>query len=57
MSMGSWYIIVTKLFEQTKLFALAKAAQQTFWAANSVQEGLAARRASTGSATSTSSAT
>jgi biopolymer transport protein ExbB len=42
MSMGSWYIMVTKLFEQTKLFALAKAAQQTFWAANTVQEGIAA---------------
>jgi biopolymer transport protein ExbB len=40
MSMGSWYIMVTKLFEQTKLFGQAKAAQQTFWAANSVQEGI-----------------
>jgi biopolymer transport protein ExbB len=41
MSMGTWYIMVTKLFEQTKLFGLAKEAQKTFWAANSVQEGIA----------------
>jgi biopolymer transport protein ExbB len=41
MSMGSWYIMVTKLFEQTKLFRQAKAAQKTFWAANSVQDGIA----------------
>jgi biopolymer transport protein ExbB len=40
MSMGTWYIMVTKLFEQTKLFGQAKVAQQSFWKANSVQEGI-----------------
>ena len=41
MSMGSWYIIVTKLFEQTKLFRQAKDAQKNFWTAKSVQDGIA----------------
>jgi biopolymer transport protein ExbB len=40
MSMGTWYIMVTKLFEQTKLFRQAKAAQASFWSAKSVQEGI-----------------
>ncbi len=39
MSMGSWYILVTKLFEQSKLFRQAKAAKK-FWGAGSVQNGL-----------------
>ncbi len=39
MSMGSWYIIVTKLFEQFRMFSQAKAAKATFWKAGSVQEG------------------
>jgi biopolymer transport protein ExbB len=40
MSMGSWYIIVTKLFEQGKLFRLANDAKKTFWSAGSVQDGI-----------------
>ncbi|EHR70464.1 biopolymer transport protein [Burkholderiales bacterium JOSHI_001] len=40
MSMGSWYIIFTKLFEQAKLMKSAKAAADTFWTAGSVKKGL-----------------
>ena len=40
MSMGSWYIIFTKLFEQRKLMKSAKAAAKTFWAAGSVKDGI-----------------
>ena len=39
MSMGSWYIIFTKLFEQRKLFKAAEAAQAGFWTAGSVRKG------------------
>ncbi len=42
MSMGSWYIIFTKLFEQSKLMRSAKAAGETFWNAGSIQKGAAA---------------
>ena len=41
MSMGSWYIIVVKLIEQTKLMKQAKAANKTFWNAPSVAQGTA----------------
>jgi biopolymer transport protein ExbB len=41
MSLGSWYIIVTKLFEQTKLMKQAKVANKTFWSAPSVPQGTA----------------
>jgi biopolymer transport protein ExbB len=40
MSMGSWYIIFTKLFEQRKLLKSAKAATETFWTSGSVRKGL-----------------
>jgi biopolymer transport protein ExbB len=40
MSMGSWYIIFTKLFEQRKLLRSAKAATETFWTSGSVRKGL-----------------
>ena len=46
MSMGSWYIIVTKLFEQAKLMKQAKAANKTFWNAPSVQQGKASLKQS-----------
>ena len=39
MSMGSWYIIFTKLFEQSKLMRSAKAAGDSFWAAGSIKKG------------------
>ena len=40
MSMGSWYIIFTKLFEQRKLLKSAEAAAKTFWNAGSVKAGI-----------------
>jgi biopolymer transport protein ExbB len=40
MSIGSWYIIVTKLFEQRKLMKSAEAAAKTFWTAGSVKAGI-----------------
>jgi biopolymer transport protein ExbB len=39
MSMGSWYVIVTKLVEQSKNMRYAKAVQDNFWAAGSVRQG------------------
>ena len=39
MSMGSWYIIFTKVFEQAKLMRSAKAAGEQFWNAGSIQKG------------------
>ena len=39
MSMGSWYIMVVKVYEQFKLFRQSKDAGRTFWTAGSVQEG------------------
>jgi len=41
MSMGSWYIIFTKLFEQSKLMRSAKAVGDQFWTAGSVKRGAA----------------
>ena len=40
MSMGSWYIMVTKLFEQFKLMGQGRDAQKKFWGAGSVTEGV-----------------
>ena len=42
MSMGSWYILITKLIDQVRLGGQAKAATQNFWKAKSVAEGIAA---------------
>jgi biopolymer transport protein ExbB len=42
MSFGSWYIMVTKLFEQFRLMAQARDARKTFWSAKTVKDGLAA---------------
>jgi len=39
MSMGSWYIIITKLFEQHKLMKAATEADKNFWNAGSVKAG------------------
>ena len=46
MSIGSWYVIVTKLYEQAKMRKQARAAASKFWEANSVQEGAAALKKS-----------
>jgi len=40
MSAGSWYIIVTKLYEQAKMNRQARIADRTFWKAASVQKGV-----------------
>jgi biopolymer transport protein ExbB len=39
MSMGSWYIIFTKLFEQQKVFQSAKEVGKGFWQAGSIKAG------------------
>ncbi len=41
MSMGSWYVIFTKVYEQAKMRRQARQANKTFWNAKSVQEGAA----------------
>jgi biopolymer transport protein ExbB len=40
MSIGSWYIIFTKLWEQLKLGRHAKAANETFWTAGGVHQAI-----------------
>ena len=42
MSMGSWYIIFTKLFEQRQMMKSAKASTEAFWKAGSVKAGVGA---------------
>ena len=39
MSMGTWYIIITKVYEQFKMGAQARAADKSFWNAPSVRQG------------------
>ncbi|HEX6004048.1 MAG TPA: MotA/TolQ/ExbB proton channel family protein [Burkholderiales bacterium] len=39
MSMGSWYIIITKVYEQARMGHQARVANKTFWTAPSVQKG------------------
>jgi len=40
MSLGSWYIIVTKFIEQMRLFSASRAAAAEFWTTKSVREGV-----------------
>jgi biopolymer transport protein ExbB len=40
MSMGSWYIMFVKLYEQQKLYRQARIVQSEFWQAGSVNEGM-----------------
>ncbi|MDN4057403.1 MotA/TolQ/ExbB proton channel family protein [Massilia sp. YIM B02769] len=42
MSMGSWYIIITKLIDQSKIMRQSKETSQKFWKANSIAAGSAA---------------
>ena len=42
MSMGSWYIIITKLIDQSKIMRQSKEVSQKFWKANSIAAGSAA---------------
>src|SRR5438094_8020798 len=39
MSVGSWYIIVTKIYEQARMGRQARAADKKFWTAPSVRQG------------------
>jgi biopolymer transport protein ExbB len=39
MSMGSWYIIITKVYEQFRMNAQARAAEKSFWRAPTVRQG------------------
>jgi biopolymer transport protein ExbB len=41
MSLGSWYIIITKLIDQFKLMGQAGEVKSKFWKANSIQAGTA----------------
>jgi biopolymer transport protein ExbB len=41
MSMGSWYIIITKLLDQSKVMRQSKEASQKFWKAPSIAAGSA----------------
>jgi biopolymer transport protein ExbB len=41
MSMGSWYIIITKLIDQMKIFKQSKETNQKFWKAPSIAAGSA----------------
>jgi len=41
MSMGSWYILITKLIDQMKIFKQAKETNQKFWKAPSIAAGSA----------------
>ncbi|MBV1775834.1 MotA/TolQ/ExbB proton channel family protein [Burkholderiaceae bacterium DAT-1] len=42
MSVASWYILFTKLWEQSKLNRQAKAARENFWSSGSVKTGVGA---------------
>lgn len=42
MSMGSWYVIVTKLFEQQKMFRHAREMSGSFWKSDSISDGIKA---------------
>jgi biopolymer transport protein ExbB len=40
MSLGTWYIMITKFWEQARVFAAARSANKDFWKTASVQEGV-----------------
>ncbi|MFT9399813.1 MotA/TolQ/ExbB proton channel family protein [Acetobacter sp.] len=41
MSLGTWFIMITKFIEQARLFTAAKEATKNFWTKTSIQEGAA----------------
>lgn len=45
MSASTWYIFLTKLFDQWRLFRMANAANRTFWRAPALADGLAGLQA------------
>ena len=40
MSLGTWYIMISKYIEQARLFAAGRAAAKEFWTTSSVREGV-----------------
>src|ERR1700722_18139729 len=40
MSMGTWYIMIVKVWEQSRLFAAGRSANKNFWTAGSIQESV-----------------
>jgi biopolymer transport protein ExbB len=42
MSLASWYVLITKLLAQSRMGGQGKAANQSFWAADSVSQGMEA---------------
>ncbi|WP_338421392.1 MotA/TolQ/ExbB proton channel family protein, partial [Acetobacter conturbans] len=46
MSLGSWYIIITKFFEQARVFSAAREAVKNFWTKPTLQDGASALKAS-----------
>ena len=42
MSLGSWYVLITKLLAQSRMGGHGKAANQKFWGADTVQQGMEA---------------
>ncbi len=40
MSFGTWYIMITKFWQQAGIFSAARAANRDFWKTSSVQEGV-----------------
>ncbi len=42
MSLGTWFILITKLLDQGKVMKFASEAQEKFWSSSSVSEGTAA---------------
>lgn len=40
MSMGSWYIMIVKLLDQTKIIRQGNEARKNFWSANSITDGI-----------------
>ena len=40
MSVGTWYIMIIKVWEQSRLFSAGKSANKNFWTAGSVQESV-----------------
>jgi len=45
MSMGSWYIMFVKVYEQFKLFRQAGGVRESFWSAGTIPEGIAGLKA------------
>ena len=40
MSLGTWYIMISKFIEQSRMFAAGRAAAKEFWTTSSVREGV-----------------